>query len=249
MRSIARCVTIFFTRCVSANSRLKAAAVGRRPRWSSSASAIRPRCTVKPRPKLVVATRNADKFREIQDKLSGLPIEILSLAEFPSLPATIEDQPDLLGNAIKKAREPFDATGFWTMADDTGLEVDALNGAPGVYTARFAGENATYADNCAKMLKEMSGVKDNLRGAQFKTVIALKTADGLYCVEGQLPGKIATAARGEKGFGYDPIFELADGRTLAEIELAEKNRLSHRGQAVEKLKGILGYLLPYSQAG
>ncbi len=129
------------------------------------------------------------------------------------------------------------------MADDTGLEVDALDGAPGVYTARFAGENATYADNCAKMLNVMEGVYPADRSAQFKTVIALKTGDGLYCVEGQLQGKIATVARGEKGFGYDPIFELADGRTLAEIELAEKNRLSHRGQAVEKLKGLLQFLL------
>jgi len=167
----------------------------------------------------------------------------VNLAEFPFLAATVEDQPDLLGNAIKKAREAFDGTGLWAMADDTGLEVDALGGAPGVYTARFAGEKATYADNCAKMLREMTGVPDEKRGATFKTVIALRTPDGLFCVEGHLPGKIATAARGDKGFGYDPVFELGDGRTLAEVELEEKNRLSHRGQAVERLKGVLGYLL------
>ncbi|MCB9357098.1 MAG: RdgB/HAM1 family non-canonical purine NTP pyrophosphatase [Calditrichaeota bacterium] len=197
--------------------------------------------------KLVVASRNADKFREIQEKLSDLPIELVSLAEFPSLAATIEDQPDLIGNSIKKAREAHDGTGLWAMADDTGLEVEALGGAPGVYTARFAGENATYADNCRKMLREMSGVPSEKRVAHFKTVIALKTHDGLHCVEGILPGRIAFAERGQKGFGYDPVFELADGRTLAELELAEKNRLSHRGQAVEKMKILLEWMLSESQ--
>ncbi len=243
MRRTARYVTTSSTQFACANSRPKEVAAARRPRWSRFASAIKTRCTVKPQAKLVVATRNADKFREIQEKLSDLPIQLLSLAEFSSLPATDEDAPDLLGNAIKKAREAHDGTGLWAMADDTGLEVDALGGAPGVFTARFAGENATYTENCAKMLRVMSEVPQEERGAHFKTVIALKSADTLHCVEGVLPGRIASAKRGDKGFGYDPIFELADGRTLAELELAEKNRLSHRGQAVEKVKKLLSWLL------
>jgi XTP/dITP diphosphohydrolase len=198
------------------------------------------------RRKLVVASRNKDKFREIQAKLEGLPLELLSLADFDSLPPTVEDAPDLMGNAIKKADECHRGTGLWAMSDDTGLEVDALNGAPGVYTARYAGEGATYASNCAKILKEMTGVPAARRGAEFKTVIALRTEDGCYCVEGVLKGRIGEAARGEEGFGYDPVFELADGRTLAEISLSEKNGLSHRAQAVGKMRRLLEYLLSNS---
>jgi len=170
-------------------------------------------------------------------------VELLSLAEFSSVPETIEDQPDLLGNAIKKATEAFHATGLWTMADDTGLEVSALGGAPGVYSARYSGPGATYASNCEKLLREISGVKEEDRSAVFRCVIALKTPDGLYCVAGELEGRIAEAARGSKGFGYDPVFELPDGRMLAELETHEKNRLSHRGLAVEKMQSLLGFLL------
>jgi len=193
--------------------------------------------------RIVLATNNANKFREIQEKLTGYPVELLSLAEFSSLEPTVEDQPDLLGNAIKKAREAHAHTGLWALADDTGLEVDALDGAPGVYSARFAGEHATYADNCAKLLREMESVPDEERAAAFKAVLCLVTEDGVYCVEGRLDGRINRAGRGEKGFGYDPVFELADGRTLAELEMSEKNRLSHRGQAVEKMMTLLGFLL------
>ncbi len=197
--------------------------------------------------RIVIATNNSNKFREIQEKLSGFPVELLSLADFSSLPQTIEDQPDLLGNAIKKAREAAHGTGLWAMADDTGLEVDALNGAPGVYSARYAGDNATYADNCVKLLSEMTGVPDGKRGARFRAILCLVTEDGVYCVEGKLEGRINHAARGGKGFGYDPVFELADGRTLAELDMNEKNRLSHRGQAVEKMMALLGYLLGASR--
>lgn len=195
------------------------------------------------RRRLVVASRNPDKFREIQAKLEGLPVELLSLADFGSLPPTVEDAPDLMGNAVKKAVECHRATGLWAMADDTGLEVDALNGAPGVYTARFAGEGATYASNCAKMLDETRGVPGDKRGAAFKTVIALKTDDGCYCVEGRLDGRICETARGSEGFGYDPVFEIVDGRTLAEISFIEKNGLSHRAQAVGKMRDLLDFLL------
>jgi XTP/dITP diphosphohydrolase len=172
-----------------------------------------------------------------------VPVELLSLAEFSSLPPTVEDQPDLLGNAIKKAVEAARGTGLWAMADDTGLEVEALDGAPGVYSARYSGPGATYASNCEKLLREMTGMPREKRAAHFKCVIALKTHDSLFCVEGVLPGRIAEEKRGDKGFGYDPVFELEDGQMLAELEMAEKNRLSHRGQAVEKMKKLLEFLL------
>ncbi len=193
--------------------------------------------------RIVIATNNANKFREIQEKLSGYPVELLSLADFSSLSPTVEDQPDLLGNAIKKAREAAHGTGLWALADDTGLEVDALNGAPGVYSARYAGEKATYADNCKKLLREMTNVPDGKRHARFRAVICLASEDGTYCTEGRLDGHINRAARGSKGFGYDPVFELADGRTLAELDMNEKNRLSHRGLAVEKMMKLVGFLL------
>jgi len=192
--------------------------------------------------RIVIATNNANKFREIQEKLAGFPVELLSLADFSFLPPTVEDQPDLLGNAIKKAAEASRGTGLWAMADDTGLEVDALAGAPGVYSARYAGEGATYADNCAKLIKEMAEVPDDRRRARFRAVIALVTEDGTYCTEGKLEGRINRVARGTKGFGYDPVFELLDGRTLAELEMEEKNRLSHRGLAVEKMMKLIGFL-------
>jgi XTP/dITP diphosphohydrolase len=195
------------------------------------------------RRKLVVATRNLDKLREIQAKLQSLPIDVASLTDFSFIPDVIEDQPDLIGNAIKKAMTVAEATGKWALADDTGLEVGALGGAPGVYSARYSGPGATYESNCKKLLDEMRGIPEGERQAQFKTVACLRTHDGLYCVEGVLGGSIAFEKKGEKGFGYDPVFLLPDGRTLAELSLDEKNRLSHRGRAVEKIIELLRYLM------
>jgi len=193
--------------------------------------------------RLVLATNNKDKFREIQEKLHPLPVVTLSLAEFPFVGEVEEDQPDLYGNAIKKAKEIADRIGEWVLADDTGLEVDALGGAPGVYAARYSGPGATYESNCAKLLAEMERVPDGKRQATFRTVMCLRTLDGLYCVEGTLPGTIGRQRRGTNGFGYDPIFVLPDGRTLAELDLAEKNRISHRGQALDKIADLLAFLL------
>ena len=193
--------------------------------------------------RIVLATNNKDKFREIQEKLHPLPVAILSLAEFPFVGKVEEDQPDLYGNAIKKAKEIADRIGEWVLADDTGLEVDALGGAPGVLAARYSGPDATYESNCAKLLSEMRNVPDGKRQAAFRTVICLRTQDGLFCVEGALEGTIGRRRRGTNGFGYDPIFVLPDGRTLAELDLAEKNRISHRGQALDKIAGLLAFLL------
>jgi XTP/dITP diphosphohydrolase len=193
--------------------------------------------------RLVVATRNRDKFREIQELLSALPLALLSLADFLFVQEVVEDQPDLCGNAIKKATQVAAQVGLWTMADDTGLEVEALNGAPGVHAARYSGPGATYESNRRKLLHEMRDVPDGQRQARFRTVICLRTDSGLYCVEGVLDGSIGREPRGTGGFGYDPVFTLKDGRTLAELSLEEKNRVSHRGQALERMTRLLRFLL------
>jgi XTP/dITP diphosphohydrolase len=193
--------------------------------------------------RLIVSTHNRDKFREIQEKLSPLPLALQSLADFPFLEPVDEDQPDLYGNAVKKAIQMAAALGEWTLADDTGLEVDALGGAPGVFSARYSGPGATYLSNCEKLLREMIAVKDGERTAIFRTVIALKTHDGLYCVEGVMEGMIGREGKGASGFGYDPVFVLPSGKTLAELELSEKNQISHRGNALSKMARLLEFLL------
>lgn len=197
---------------------------------------------------LVVATRNRDKFREIRKKLESLPLQLVSLADFPLVGPVEEDQPDLYGNAIKKAVHFARQTGLWTLSDDTGLEVDALGGAPGVLAARYSGPGATYDSNCAKLLRELQGVPDDRRRARFRTVACLKTADGLHCVEGVLEGTITRERRGTAGFGYDPVFLLPEGRTLAELDLTAKNSLSHRGKAMDRMKELIEFLLASRKA-
>lgn len=192
---------------------------------------------------LILATRNPDKLREIQAKLVSLDVEILSLSEFSHVREVEEDRPDLMGNAIKKACQVAEDVGEWVLADDTGLEVDALDGAPGVLSARYSGLGATYDSNCSKLLRELETIPDGERQARFKTVICLRTPDSLHCVEGVLEGEIIRERRGAKGFGYDPVFGLPDGRTLAELELDEKNSISHRGLAIEKMRRVLEFLL------
>lgn len=200
--------------------------------------------------KLVLATNNRDKAREITAMLAGLDVEISTLADYPDFPATIEDGDTLQANALKKAREARDYTSRSALADDTGLEVDALDGAPGVYSARFAGEQATYAENCAKLLHEMTGVPEGKRAARFRTVMALALAPGdmsasdtppdHLLTDGVLPGEIATEKRGSHGFGYDPVFiDTASGRTLAEMTLEEKNRTSHRYRALIEMRELM----------
>lgn len=201
--------------------------------------------------KLVLATHNRDKAREIIAMLAGLDVEIITLADYPQFPATIEDGETLEANALKKAREARTHTGCSALADDTGLEVNALDGAPGVYSARFAGEQATYADNCAKLLREMSEVPAGKRDARFRTVMALALAPrdaarlaarrtDYLLSDGALPGKIASERRGASGFGYDPVFiDSASGRTLAEMTLEEKNRTSHRYRALIEMRELM----------
>ena len=199
--------------------------------------------------KLVLATHNRDKAREIVDILSGLDVDVVTLDDFPEFPGTVEDRDTLEANALKKAREARDHSGCSALADDTGLEVDALNGAPGVYSARYSGEGATYASNCKKLLGEMKGIPADRRGARFRTVmaLALTPADAArigatdhLLTDGALVGEIATLSRGDHGFGYDPIFiDRASGHTLAEMTLAEKNRTSHRYRALIEMRELM----------
>lgn len=188
-------------------------------------------------PRLVVASKNPDKIIEIEDVLEplGMAGEIVRGLEWPDVEesgASLED------NALLKARAVAAAVGLPAVADDTGLEVVALGGRPGVNTARYAGPTASYAENVILLLEEMHGVAD--RRASFRTVVALVVPDGIEVVaEGAVDGVITLEPRGEQGFGYDPVFEV-QGRTLAEMSLAEKGRLSHRARALRAMAAKLG---------
>lgn len=190
---------------------------------------------------LVLATGNPDKQKEMIALLSDLPITIRTLNEFEPVPPIIEDGETCEANAIIKATIIAKHTGRLALADDTGLEVEALDGRPGVYAARYAGENATYQDNCRKLLQELQGVPVGKRAARFLTVIALaEPTDSVDVVEGVLDGTIADTVSGAGGFGYDPVFVVPElGKTLAQITLEEKNQISHRGRALAKAKDLL----------
>lgn len=190
---------------------------------------------------VVLATRNQHKVEEIQALLADVSMTFLSLADFPDLPEVVEDGTTCQENAVKKAKETAAGTGHWALADDTGLEVDALGGRPGVYAARYAGEGATYADNCGKLLEELQNIPAGQRAARFLTVMALSDPEGqTEVVEGVLQGQITEQFYGSQGFGYDPVFYVpAAHKTLAEMTLEEKNELSHRGQALRLAKDLL----------
>ena len=186
--------------------------------------------------KVVIATHNRDKMKEIQGAISELGWEVLSLYDFPEIGEIEENGKTLEENALIKAREVFKETGLPTISDDTGLEVDALDGAPGVYTARYAGEDCSYSDNVNKMLKEMSKVPMPNRGAFFKTVMVFKDENKELIVDGVVKGKISRESKGEDGFGYDPIFYVTEyDKTFAEMTMSEKNKISHRGNAINNL--------------
>ncbi len=185
---------------------------------------------------IVLATANPDKAREILDSLTGLPVELVPRPEV--VPEVDETGETLLDNARLKAYALRDATGRAALADDTGLEVDSLGGAPGVRSSRYAGEAATYADNVERLVAAMAEARRNARTARFRTVLVLARPDGSEVVAtGTIEGVIAEVPRGDGGFGYDPVFVPAGGggRTFAEMSLAEKQRLSHRGRALRAL--------------
>lgn len=191
---------------------------------------------------IVLATHNPDKRVEIASLLSDLGITVRSLAEFPQAPVVVEDGETCEANAIKKAKTIADYTGLVAVADDTGLEVDALGGRPGVHAARYAGAEVTYEDNWKKLLRELDGVPLEQRGARFLTVVAIASPfrQEVDTVEGVLNGVIAPRPAGKGGFGYDPVFLVPElGKTLAELAPSEKNRISHRAQAFAKAKVVL----------
>lgn len=190
---------------------------------------------------IVIATRNRHKVSEITELLPGLRLELRLLGDFPGAPEVIEDEETLTGNAAKKARSAALFCGLYALADDTGLFVDALNGAPGVYAARYAGPGCSFSDNNSKLLSELSGLSPDKRTASFRCAIALASPSGsVITVEGRLDGHIALAASGSNGFGYDPLFLSAGtGKTLAELVSSEKNAISHRALAIRKIEPYL----------
>jgi len=183
--------------------------------------------------KLVFATNNKHKLKEIKSMLNDI-IQVVSLADIGCTDELPETSASIRGNALQKARYIFEKFGMDCFADDTGLEVEALGGRPGVYSARYAGNNASSADNVTKLLHEMKGIEN--RKARFKTVIALITDHEEKSFEGIIDGVIADKPVGENGFGYDPVF-IPDGSTIrfAEMSDEEKNKISHRKRALEKL--------------
>jgi XTP/dITP diphosphohydrolase len=193
---------------------------------------------------IVLATRNRHKGEELASLLGDAGIRIRTLAEFPAAPEVEEDGETCEANAVKKATEVSRATGLTAVADDTGLEVDALGGRPGPFAARYAGEGATYEDNCRKLLQELAGVPRERRTARFLTVAAIASPGGdVHTTQGVLEGLITEACRGDRGFGYDPVFYVPElGKTLAELSPEEKNRVSHRAKAFTKMREYLKVL-------
>ncbi|HMP77240.1 MAG TPA: RdgB/HAM1 family non-canonical purine NTP pyrophosphatase [Kiritimatiellia bacterium] len=193
--------------------------------------------------KLLIASRNKNKLTELRALLDAPGLELICAADVPGAPEVLEDGISFEENAVKKAVTLARATGLWTLADDSGLEVDALGGIPGVHSARYAGEPPKYAANNKKLLEALLG--ETNRRARFRAVIALSSPAGeTRCVEGSCEGVIVEKARGRKGFGYDPLFQ-PDGytQTFAEMDAAEKNKISHRGRALAKAKEAWGALL------
>ena len=216
---------------------------------------------------ILVATRNPDKVREIEAILRGLGVTLVSLDGFRDVPEVVEDRPTLEENALKKARTVRDATGITSLADDTGLEVDFLGGAPGVFSARYAGEGAGYEANNRKLLAALEGAPDSERTARFRCVMALAVSSDVgsrvyarmkdaadaraviergaervdaFVAEGVLEGRIIREKRGQGGFGYDPVFEVpGPGVTLAEMGAEKKNRISHRYRALVEIRELM----------
>ncbi len=188
---------------------------------------------------LVLATQNPHKLEEMRAVLADFDVELRGCADYPGCPEVVEDGETLEANANKKAREICAFTGAWSLADDTGLEVEALDGAPGVYSARYAGPGCTYDDNNAKLLRELAGVPRERRGARFRSVIALATpaSPTARLFEGRIDGRILEERRGTHGFGYDPLFYLpSEGCTLAELPAERKNAVSHRARALQAFR-------------
>ncbi len=190
---------------------------------------------------IVLATNNKHKIKEISDILKDFPVKIIPLSKFKDIPEVIEDGKTLEENAEKKARTIALKTKKWSLADDSGLEVNFLNSEPGVYSARWAGEHCSYEDNNKKLLNHLNGVPKSKRKAKFRTVIALADPRGrTSTVEGSIYGFITEIMLGSNGFGYDPLF-LPSGhnKTLAQLSSEKKNKISHRAIALRKAKKLI----------
>ena len=195
--------------------------------------------------KIVIASANNHKVSEISIKIQPFFDQILSLDDFPKIGEIIEDGNTIEENSFIKSRASFDHTKIASVADDTILEVDALNGAPGLFTARYAGQNASYEDNMAKLLQKLDGIDDDLRTARFRTIISFVDGINDFYVEGVIEGKILKSKVGNNGFGYDPIFYSTEfDLSLAEMDSDVKNQVSHRGIAIQKFIKKISKLNP-----
>jgi len=186
--------------------------------------------------KILIATNNKHKVNEIRDILKNDKFKLYTLSDSNIIVKVEEDKDTLEGNALKKAKEMYKVVKISTIADDTGLFVDSLNGEPGVYSSRYAGENASYDNNCVKLINSMKDIPEGKRSAYFKTIVCIYESENKYhFFDGICKGKITTEKSGEKGFGYDPLF-IPDGfdKTYAEMSEQEKNSISHRGIAFKK---------------
>ncbi len=195
--------------------------------------------------KLVLATGNQNKVAELKELLKDLNLQIATIDNYPGLVMPEEDRSDLAGNAAKKAEAVSAFTGEVALADDSGLEVEALRGRPGIHSARYAGEDGNYEANNRKLLSELKGLPKERRGARFACAIAIAVPeDKTYIVEEYCPGRIAETPRGEGGFGYDPLFIYEPaGVSFAEMPAEEKNKVSHRGRALRSACDLLTVLL------
>ena len=188
---------------------------------------------------IILATHNLDKCKELQASFNDTNIKVYTLKDFPEIDDIIEDGDTLEANAFIKSRTVFNKTGIPTISDDTGLFISALNGEPGIFSARYSGENCSYMDNVNKVLTEMNNIDISLREATFKTVVTYVSKDLELVAEGSVKGIITKKPKGNKGFGYDPIFYVPElQRTFAEMDINEKQKISHRSRAIDNLQKL-----------
>ena len=195
--------------------------------------------------KIVLATHNWDKCAEMEAIMKDMPIQLLTLNELPEIEEIIEDGKTLEENALIKAKTVHKITHLPVIADDTGLAVNALGGKPGIYSARYAGENCSYYDNVNKLLDEMANIHPKMRSALFRTAIAYVDENMELTTEGVVEGVIIDVTKGIDGFGYDPVFYMPGmKKTYAEMSMNEKNQISHRGKAMKNMQILLQSRLP-----
>jgi len=188
---------------------------------------------------IILATHNLDKCKELQASFNDTKIKVVTLKDFPDISDIVEDGDSLEANAFIKSRTVFKETGIPTISDDTGLFIAALNGEPGIFSARYAGENCSYTDNVNKVLIEMNNIDISLREATFKTVVTYVSKDLELVAEGSVKGIITKKPKGNKGFGYDPIFYVSElQKTFAEMDINEKQKISHRSRAIDNLQKL-----------